>query len=334
MNRAELARSLFLRRTPVLLYHKPTLACDCRCTICDTWRAERKTPLSIDALERLLAEARAAGIQHYTAWGGEPLLFADLPRALGRAKNLGMGCTICTNGGHLEERAREVGPHLDLCLVSLDAVGADHDAERGSPGLFDRAVAGIRALGAYPRVRVNIWTAVSRVTRGHLRELLLLARDLGVVVEPFPLAPIAGYNDAVRLTADETKEAFRELKALKQEGLPVASTDSYLDTVVSGRPFYCNFPRIGIFLNPDGALYTCEEAGARVLLEWGRWPEVGFAELFGRADFRRAVRELGSCNRCFLPCVGETAGFLPVQLARKKLLIARLARRARRAGKL
>jgi len=324
MNYLKAAYSLFIERTPILLYHKPTLACNCRCSTCDTWKLKDESVLPFNTLKVLLTQAAQAGIQNYTAWGGEPLLSKDLGKILELTKSLGMNNSICTNAYLLEERAPEIGPNLDLALVSIDGIEEDHDAIRGVKGLFQRAIKGIVRLKSSPKVRINIWTTLNSKSKTNLRQILNIATDLNVVVEFFPIAPIQGYNDNEVLSSEELIQSFRELKSLKKEGLPVGNTNYYLDLAIEGRAFRCNFPLISIFLNPDGTLYTCEEGGARIIKEWGNWQDTDLKTLFKSKSFKCNITDMSRCNRCFLPCVGETSGFLPLQILRKKLSIIEL----------
>lgn len=119
--------------------------------------------------------------------GGEPLLYRGLDQVLAHVKRRGLIVALVTNGSLLArhaERLVEIG--VDNVTVSLDGPEAVHDAIRGVPGTFARAVAGIRAMQAakraagsdYPALKVNcVVTSASLPT---LAETYAIARELGV----------------------------------------------------------------------------------------------------------------------------------------------------------
>ena len=119
--------------------------------------------------------------------GGEPLLYRGLDQVLAHVKRRGLIAALVTNGSLLAQHAErlvEIG--VDNVTVSLDGPEAVHDAIRGVPGTFRRAVEGIRAVQAahraagsgYPALKVNcVITSASLPT---LAETVAIARELGV----------------------------------------------------------------------------------------------------------------------------------------------------------
>ncbi len=311
-------REVYLRRRPFLLYLKPTARCDLRCASCNRWQEQgrREDELPLDELESLLARFRRGGCQILTLWGGEPTLRRDLPEILAAAKRLGYRTAMCTNANHMETRAPDLAPHLDLALCSLDGLGAVHDELRGVPGLFDRVVRGVRELTRHRSTRVRFWISVNRRNQGQLRELLQLAAELGISAELFPLSRIPGYNDELVLDGPALGDAFALLHELKREGLPVANPESSLRIMGSGEAFRCNFGRISIHVDHRGQVYSCEDAEGRPLHTWGDQRGFDPEAVFGSAEFDEVATRLEQCRHCRYPCVVQLSNNLTVSLAR------------------
>ncbi|HEY0464245.1 MAG TPA: radical SAM protein [Polyangiaceae bacterium] len=130
----------------------PTRHCNLRCQHCySTSGPEQAGALPIEALERLLAEARQEGFNGLGCSGGEPLVYRPLSRLIGCAAGLGFVTSVTTNGLLLNARhIAQLKPHLSLLAISLDGVPESHDRLRALPGAFAklrRKLAAVRAAG-------------------------------------------------------------------------------------------------------------------------------------------------------------------------------------------
>ncbi len=78
--------------------------------------------------------------------GGEPLLRPDIFEVAHRAKAMGFYVGLSSNGALIDQgnigRIRDVG--FDYVGISLDGIGAVHDAFRGKAGSFDASLKGVR----------------------------------------------------------------------------------------------------------------------------------------------------------------------------------------------
>lgn len=162
--------------------------------------------------------------------GGEALCRDDLELLVRRAAGHGFPCALATCGhGLTEERLRALGEAgVRMLSVSLDGPDAgSHDAFRGVPGAWDRAM---RTIGLAKRVSLpfQINTTVHKGTAPHLRRMRDLAGTLGAArLDLFFLVPV-GRGRALTercLTASETETCFTEIQALDAEGcLPLHLT--------------------------------------------------------------------------------------------------------------
>jgi MoaA/NifB/PqqE/SkfB family radical SAM enzyme len=163
--------------------------CNARCATCFYWREMQQEPveLSLEEIERI---ARPLGpVPTLLLSGGEPTLRADLPEIVAtfHRHNAVQYVGLPTNG-LLTDRAVEFAERIlagcpDLRLdvnVSLDAVGEHHDAIRGVPGNFDRALDTIRRLcetrDSTDRLFVNVETVLTARNWRHIRKLLEYVR--------------------------------------------------------------------------------------------------------------------------------------------------------------
>ena len=168
--------------TPSIIIVRVLQACDADCFMCDFRRSTDSYRWSADDALRTAKSAARAGITHARLTGGEPLLHDNI---LGIVRNLAqesLRVSIITNGGALEEKIDAlVTAGLDQIIVSLDGPDASHDKFRGTKGLFNAAVRGLRradALNPRPRLRVN--TVAGPHNYDRLPEVFDLLADLNV----------------------------------------------------------------------------------------------------------------------------------------------------------
>jgi MoaA/NifB/PqqE/SkfB family radical SAM enzyme len=304
---------------PLILYHLPTLRCECRCRFCDSWQDQPGEDDCLPAapILSLLERSRAAGMTIYAVWGGEPLLAEPLPEWLRRARALGMMTTICTSGSHLEERAQEIAPHIDKLLLSLEAVGERHDRVRGNPGLFARVVTGLREYRRQGGGKVVLWSNISRETMDQVEDIARLAREEKIGVEFFPLSAFPGYNERMVLARDERERVFAEVEDLKRRGYPVFNHFHALEIMRTGRPFQCNLARMAVQVFPDGRVFACYLRLNPDLKPYGNMAELDLAGLRKSAAYQEARESLARCNACLLPCVANMADSLTSQALRR-----------------
>jgi MoaA/NifB/PqqE/SkfB family radical SAM enzyme len=131
-----------------------TYACNLRCGFCYTdspRRTLQRTPeLSDEQWHEVVGQALELGIVEAVVTGGEPLLRKELTLGVvERLAEAGVGVTLTTNGWFVDEgAARRLGSTSGVTAhVSVDGARAGlHDASRGVPGSWRRAVEGIDRL--------------------------------------------------------------------------------------------------------------------------------------------------------------------------------------------
>ena len=179
-----LYRGIQNRNLPNLLSLAVTDGCNARCGHCSFYEAvddPGRSLLSLPELRQLIRDAQQLGVSILNLVGGEPLLRPDLAEIIASVDKSLSTVVLFTNGWHLAERApalRRAG--LDSVYVSLDAADAQrHDALRGTPGLFDRALAGLeRARRQGLSVGISATLTPEAWADGELERLVALARRL------------------------------------------------------------------------------------------------------------------------------------------------------------
>jgi len=158
------------RMLPLNLTVSVTYRCNSRCRTCNVY--ERKAEeLSADEFARVFRSLGRAPYW-YTMSGGEPFLRSDLPEICASAYAAGRpGIINIPTNGILHDRipemvgeiARTCGNSQIIINLSIDEIGERHDAIRGVPGNYERAMRtyeGLRSLDA-GNLTVGVHTVIS-----------------------------------------------------------------------------------------------------------------------------------------------------------------------------
>lgn len=221
---------------PSSVFWNITGVCNLRCRHCAVRAGGRPTngvPLA-RCLE-IVDDMATFGVREVVLSGGEPLLRTDWYRIAEHARARGLGVSVSTNGTVLARRtARQVAEVASDAQVSIDgATPAVHDAMRGVPGAWERAVRGVRCL-VDAGVPVTIGATVTRANAAQIPRLCDLARDLGA--QAFRIIPFVPFGRGGHWRSLETTPpAMRRLTQylLERRGLG--------DVAIAEMEFECTF---------------------------------------------------------------------------------------------
>jgi len=131
--------------------------------------------MSDDEALAMMRDIAAFGAPALLVSGGEPLIRPGILELIGEARALGLAVTLSTNGTMVTPRRARAIADLGVRYagISIDGIGATHDAFRRRRGAFDRALAGIRALRA-EGVRVGVRVTLSPAAIAALPDLFAL----------------------------------------------------------------------------------------------------------------------------------------------------------------
>jgi Fe-coproporphyrin III synthase len=208
-------------------------ACNCRCVMCDIWKANaKKQEISSADLDRHIGAIRSLHVQRVMLTGGEPLLHRNLWELCRKLQALGIRITLVTTGLLIEQHAIDIAATVDTVVISLDGDGERHDAIRRVKGGFDRIATGIAALrGHTTRPRLIARSVVQRDNFAALPRTILAADGIG-------------FDEISFLAADVSSQAFnRDVPWSDQRASEVAvgadslaALQSAIDQAVAATP--------------------------------------------------------------------------------------------------
>lgn len=153
------------------------------------WSSD-KHRFSVSQARALAVQAQGTSLRLVRFTGGEPLLHDQLSEIVASFSD-GLLTSVITNGGLLSNRFEELSrAGLSQVIVSLDSSRAEsHDRYRQSPGLFERAVNGLKAVRRLaPHVRTRVNTVAGPHNIDQLAEMFDLLADLGI--EAWSIIPL------------------------------------------------------------------------------------------------------------------------------------------------
>ena len=172
-------------------------ACNCRCVMCDIWKANsEKREIRSEDLSRHVESIRALRVQRVMLTGGEPLLHRNLWTLCSELQALRIRITLVTTGLLIENHAAEIAECIDSVVISLDGPRAIHDGIRQVRGGFDRIARGVMALHAQlPTPRLIARSVVQRANADLIDETIAAANRMG-------------FDEISFLAADVSSSAF------------------------------------------------------------------------------------------------------------------------------
>lgn len=302
---------LFLEGGPGLVQIAVTNACNARCRFCSFPQVPAPDIVMADSrrLGRGMASLSRRGAHYVTFTGGEPLLYPDLLPALTRARQLGLGTLLITNGALLTPQLlKDLSKSgLEGLIISLDAASAPaHDEHRGLPGL----TAHIRDL--LPLAREANLHPIASVTLSRLihdlRALLPFVKTLGFdrLTFSYPLTGLQssylGYadHDLVNFSPQELDVLFSRLLALKSKA-PL--------TILNSRQGLLDLKRR---LRGRSRRFPCLAGFKHFYVDWHL--EVYRCHFLPQTlgpleDIHRAPRLRDACDACAIECYRDASVF-------------------------
>lgn len=202
-----------IKRYPLVLMLEPTFSCNLACVGCGRIREDRVVGNRVLTIEDCLAAVEEAGAPVVSIAGGEPLLHPQIGQIVDAIVRKKRFTHLCTNGIVLERSLSKFTPSPYLCLVlHIDGLAKTHDRIVERTGVFDLAIAGIKAAKqAGFQVRTNT-TVYKGTDPEELVEIFSLLSELGV--DGMMVAPAFSYEDVnadIFLSREEAPVVFRSV---------------------------------------------------------------------------------------------------------------------------
>lgn len=229
-----------LTRVTNRIYEMPVLVlmphsrCNCRCVMCDIWKAnDEKRELSVETLREHVANFSRLHVREVVLSGGEALMHSNLWSFCALLRKHGMRVVLLTTGLLIDRNAENLLRHTDEIIVSLDGGPEVHNRIRNIPNAFERLAEGVRKIKQMRQsFRVTARCVVQRRNYFDFYETVRSANSIGLDSISFLAADVStnAFNRPevwdrersreVALTTEETAsfekiltQSFSDLKA-------------------------------------------------------------------------------------------------------------------------
>ena len=269
---------------PLLILVHITNECPCSCTMCyergaPEFQRSGNSHMELPRFEKMLIQAKdfyRRPLIHL--YGGEPLVHPQLPDFITLLNLHGFAATLNTNGEMLIDYGEKIANSpIRMVNVSLDGLRSTHDHIRNRPGLFDKAIDGMKRLRKLDNdIHMNINLVVNPDNVQDLFETICTFEDIfkGTRIDYFSIEHFA-YTQKMLATAQkvDTDQLKRNLKRIGERrfafpvsATPIVKNEDIKQYYYSREPFEktnCNVPWIAlnVFPNgdvtPGGGMFTC-----------------------------------------------------------------------------
>lgn len=218
-----------------------TKACNLKCVHC--YASAQRDPaageLTFEEGKALLDDLRAFEVPGVLFSGGEPLVRRDALVLLEYARQIGLRCTLSTNGTLIDDAmaGRLVDLGLQYVGISVDGVRTRHDKLRGVAGCYDQTIAAIRHCRRRG-LKVGVRFTVHALNREDLDAIfdLCVEHDVNrLCIYHLAYAGRGGSMQRVDLTPTQTRKVvdqiFERTKQLHEAGchLEVLTVGNHAD---------------------------------------------------------------------------------------------------------
>lgn len=271
---------------PVLVM-MPHSGCNCRCVMCDIWKANSiKTEISSETLERHLAAFRKLNVARVALSGGEALMHSNLWKFCDLLHTIGVKISLLSTGISLAMHAEDVVSHCDDLIISLDGNPQVHDVIRNIPKAFAKLEEGVKAIKAVnPHFRVTGRSVLQKQNFKEFFSIIQTARELRLDQVSFLGADVSSeaFNRSdpwtperisqVSLNEDEVKElrailerSFVELKQdydtkfIAEKPRKMLEIVQHYDGLIGKGDFprkKCNAPWVSAAVESNGDVLPC-----------------------------------------------------------------------------
>lgn len=265
----------------------PHSRCNCRCVMCDIWKANHeKKEITIEELYRHLESFKKLGVKHVAFSGGEALMHSNLWKFCELLKTVNIKISLLSTGITLKAHADNVILYTDEVIVSLDGPREIHNRIRNLPSAFEKLEAGIAELKRLkPAFRITGRCVLQKLNYKTLSQIILTSKTLMLDQISFLTADVstAAFNrdepwtesksTEISLSPEEAdefdviiEESLTQFPDLYRAGF-IAERPSkmrqlaqYYKAILGKKPFperKCNAPWVSAVVESDGEVRPC-----------------------------------------------------------------------------
>jgi len=275
-----------IHEIPVLVL-MPHSRCNCRCVMCDIWKANSdKKEISTEALATHLNAFKKLGVKRVALSGGEALMHSNLWKFCEQLNSIGAKISLLSTGLTLRAHASNIVVHCDDLIVSLDGSRDIHNRIRNIPGAYEKLAEGIEAIKKInPSFRITGRTVLQKMNFRDFENLVESAKTLGLDQISFLAADVStsAFNrespwdnqhvSEVALTKEEVIEFKKiltqslskfkilfESKFIAESPSKLMGLAAYYGALLGEGKFperKCNAPWVSSVIESDGQVRPC-----------------------------------------------------------------------------
>jgi hopanoid biosynthesis associated radical SAM protein HpnH len=232
------------KRYPLVLMLEPLFRCNLACAGCGKIDYPDKILNQRLSVDECLEAVDSCGAPVVSIAGGEPLLHRELPQVVKGIIARGKFVYLCTNALLMEKKLDQYQPSpYFVWSVHLDGDREDHDRSVCQEGVFDRAVAAIKAAKARGfRVNINC-TLFNNADPQRTAAFFDHVRELGV--DAITVSPGYAYERAPDqqhfLNREMTKRLFRDIfrRGRGARAWSFSQSSLFLDFLAGNQEYRC-----------------------------------------------------------------------------------------------
>jgi len=304
---------------PVSINLLPTMACNSRCIMCDSWMIKEKDPkLELDIYFKLAQEMKSMGIPYITIGGGEPLLYKDVVSLIKIFSSVGISVQLTTNGHNLTVQNCDefVNAGLSRLTFSIDSHIPEIYKEQRGVDWCDEVT---KLLCDFTkRYKNNLSIETNSVITEKNIDTFIDTVNFFLKVNTnkicFSLVTISGDNylmnkdkhDLVKINEDKTKKLVNDLMLLKQKHpKQIAASSQFIKGAIKyiQNPKEAVFPCYAGFMTLDilyeGSVYSCGNLQTLGNIKGNTLREIWFSK---EAMKSRLAMARKNCPACYTSC--------------------------------
>lgn len=303
---------------PVTVEIDPTNVCNSACWWCSTQDLRQRTRKSLDR-ERvlvLLQELQQFGVRSVVfKGGGDPTMVGWIDEAVERAKTLGLGVGLNTNGARMTDQLHAaLVAHGSWVRFSVDAASYETYRKVHRTNEWERVVANIselvrRRACSESALQIGINHNLDQYNIGEVPLMISQAREWGVdyvSIRPvyWNIAPEEARTEAQDLRT-RVAAALEEARGLIRESDSMEVKIGNIRNAVGhdiDDPGDCLAPALVGIVGADGEVAPCCDLRGHAQYSFGNIYEQSFVEIWGSSRRLEVLRRHTACRECDPHC--------------------------------
>jgi MoaA/NifB/PqqE/SkfB family radical SAM enzyme len=286
-HKARLKRGEFF---PPFLYVSIVNSCNLRCQGCWVDVAAKQSRIEVDAMDRLIREAKAMGNSFFGILGGEPFMHGEILEIFKRHPDCYF--QVFTNGHFITDQvARELRAVGNVTpLISIEGNEIVSDERRGRGDVFSQSMQGIQNCLKH-KVLTGVCTSVCQTNMELVSEKWLdRLIEMGVFYTWFHIYRVIGpdANPQLALTPEQQLE-IRKFVVEQRAKKPIVIIDAYYDG--EGRALCPAATGFTHHISPWGDIEPCP------VIQFAKesiYDERPLKDVIGKSEFLSDFRQLAA----------------------------------------